>query len=101
MAVFQFIEGRYNTRRRHSALGYRSPNEFERAATDAVGPARDDHDGLHGETGPGALPIRQSDVHDHLSGLAVPSVIDQVLSPSAAAHFNPVGDSLVLSTQAG
>jgi len=30
-AVFEFIEGWYNPRRRHSALGYRSPNEFEKA----------------------------------------------------------------------
>ena len=29
-AVFAFIEEWYNTRRRHSALGYRSPLEFER-----------------------------------------------------------------------
>jgi putative transposase len=27
--VFEWIEGWYNPRRRHSALGYRSPNEFE------------------------------------------------------------------------
>lgn len=30
MAVFSFIEGWYNPRRRHSALGYLSPMEFER-----------------------------------------------------------------------
>ena len=30
MAVFDFIEGWYNPRRRHSALAYRSPNAFER-----------------------------------------------------------------------
>jgi putative transposase len=31
MAVFSFIEGWYNPRRRHSALGYLSPIEFEHA----------------------------------------------------------------------
>lgn len=29
MAVFEFLEGWYNLHRRHSALGYRSPAEFE------------------------------------------------------------------------
>jgi len=31
-AVFEFLEGWYNTHRRHSALGYRSPMQFEGAA---------------------------------------------------------------------
>ena len=30
--VFSFIEGWYNPRRRHSALGYKSPEQFEKAA---------------------------------------------------------------------
>ena len=30
MGVFQFIEGFYNPSRRHSALGYLSPIEYER-----------------------------------------------------------------------
>jgi len=37
-AIFDFIEGFYNTQRRHSALGYRSPLAFERRhAVDADG----------------------------------------------------------------
>ena len=36
MAVFSFIEGWYNPRRRHSALGYLSPVEYEsRVQTEA------------------------------------------------------------------
>jgi Integrase core domain len=31
MAVFDFIEGWYNPHRRHSALGYLSPVDYERA----------------------------------------------------------------------
>src|SRR3712207_329351 len=29
-AIFEYIEGFYNTRRRHSALGHLSPSEYER-----------------------------------------------------------------------
>lgn len=32
MAIFEFIEGWYNPRRRHSALGYLSPADFEKQA---------------------------------------------------------------------
>ena len=36
MAVFDFIEGWYNPRRRHSALGYLSPNNYERRMAQAA-----------------------------------------------------------------
>ena len=32
-AVFEFIEGFYNPRRRHSALGYLSPADYQRRHT--------------------------------------------------------------------
>ncbi len=36
LAIFDFIEGWYNPHRRHSALGYLSPNEFERRMNHAA-----------------------------------------------------------------
>jgi putative transposase len=39
MAVFHFIEGFYNPSRRHSALGYLSPIEYERKRDDLTEPA--------------------------------------------------------------
>ncbi|GLY19995.1 hypothetical protein Kisp01_70090 [Kineosporia sp. NBRC 101677] len=34
-AIFEYIEGDYNTRRRHSSLGYLSPNAYEQSAIPA------------------------------------------------------------------
>ena len=31
-AIFEYVDGYYNTRRPHSALGYRTPNEYDRRA---------------------------------------------------------------------
>ncbi len=36
MAIFEFIEGWYNPARRHSALGYQSPNNYERSAAEGL-----------------------------------------------------------------
>ena len=34
-AVFDYIEGFYNPHRRHSAIGYHSPNNYERSTQTA------------------------------------------------------------------
>ena len=39
LAVFDFIEGFYNPRRRHSALGYLSPVEYERRYLQSTRPS--------------------------------------------------------------
>lgn len=36
LACFEFIEGWYNPSRRHSALGYKSPINYERSVTDGL-----------------------------------------------------------------
>jgi Integrase core domain len=43
-AIFEYIEGWYNPRRRHSTLGYRAPAEFEQTSSRARSIDARDHD---------------------------------------------------------
>ncbi len=99
-AIFQFIEGWYNTKRRHSALGYLSPNEFERRAAatarHARGDARDrDRTGLEpcqiGRPGIQNNPLRRPPT----------PVSERDSLPLAIAHLSAGGDSPQPSTESG
>ncbi len=101
MAVFQFIEGWYNTRRRHSALGYLSPNDFESAATAAVVANPEDHGGPDAKTDLGGFLFRESAVHDHPPKLPNPSTMEKALLLVAVDHLSAGADSPQLSTETG
>ena len=47
-AIFEYIEGWYNPRRRHSTLAYLSPIEFERQHTELAQPACEDPSSANG-----------------------------------------------------
>ncbi len=100
MAVFQFIEGWYNTRRRHSALGYLSPNDFERAAA-AAGARPEGDSGPDQETDPVVFLIPEPDVHDRPPGLPYPSAMGNAMFPTAVAHLSAGAHSPQLSTEMG
>ena len=101
MAIFEFVEGWYDPRRRHSALGYLSPNEFERAAAkDATHPAGTiDHH--RRTTGLGALRTDEPEVHSASTGGPDPSLLGRTSPPSAIAHLRTGDESPNLSTRPG
>ena len=80
MVIFEFIEGWYNRKRRHSALVYLSPDEFERAAETA-----NHHDRT---VGFGAVRIDDLEVHSGLHELYYPSVLGKTSRPPAIAHLS-------------
>ena len=104
MAIFQFLEGWYNTRRRHSALGYLSPNDFERAAlTSSASP-------LAGETLPSfSMPRASATMLTSADSRGTEPPIDILqqsttglpLPPAKIAHHSPNGESPYLSTESG
>ena len=68
MAIFEYLEGWYNTltARRHSALGYLSPNEFERRAATATRPKG--NEGHRDQTALEASRLDRAEIHNHPPG---------------------------------
>jgi putative transposase len=100
MAIFQFIEGWYNPRRRHSALGYLSPNDYERDAAKATpGAVRNVHRPARGV--PGACWSGEPKGKISPPAISYPPILGKTLRPPAVAQLRAGGDSHKLSTETG
>ena len=100
MAIFEYLESWYNTKRRHSGLGYLSPNEFERrAAASATQPQDAAH--RRERTGLESFRIGRPEIHNHPLGEPPTPVSERDLLPSAIVHPSAGGDSPQPSTEPG
>ena len=99
MAIFEFIEGWYNTARLHSALGYLSPNEFERRAADQAPPT--DNEDHRDQTTREPSRIDRAEIHNHPLGATSTLVSEKDFIPSAIVHLSAGGQSPNLSTESG
>jgi len=98
MAIFEYLESWYNTRRLHSALGYLSPNEFERRAAaqrpmDA--PERRERTNLE------PLRIGRPGIQNHPPGRPPTRVSEKDPLPSAIVHRSAGDESYQPSTETG
>ena len=89
----------YNTKRRHSRLGYLSPNEFERRAAGNAKQAQDARG--RDRTGPEPCQIGRPAIHNQPLGVPSTPVSERDSLPQAIAHLSAGGDSPQPSTESG
>ncbi len=100
MDIFAFLEGWYDTKRRHSRLGYLSPNEFERRAAATARQPRGDARGRD-QTGLEPCSIGRPAIHNHPPGEPPTPISQRDSLQQAIAHPSAGGDSPQPSTEAG
>ena len=99
MAIFAFLESWYNPRRLHSALGYLSPNEFERRA--AAGGRPMGTEGHREQTTQEPFRSGRPGIHNHPLGRPPSPVSEKDSLPSAIVHLSAGDDSPQPSTETG
>ena len=97
MAIFEYLESWYNPKRRHSALGYLSPNEFERRSAATAKQSADN--ARHRDLEPSR--IGEPGIQNHPSGEPPTPVSEQDFLRAAIVHLSAGGDSPNLSTESG
>ena len=89
-AVFEYIEGWYNPRRRHSTLGYLSPIEFERQHTELARPALEDSISANGSVASTSPSTSDGPTTRRISTVSVDFAANGPISPDEAL-VDPTG----------
>ena len=100
MAIFDFLESWSNRKRRHSALGYLSPNDFERAAAQAATPPVGNGD-RHDRTDLKALRIGEPEVPNYPPGGTLSPDSGEDFTSTGSRHLSAGGESPQPSTGSG